>query len=256
MSPRLSELHEILTLVDKLTKPYLVEHEVEQGRKIIRSKVVHEALLDQLEKLKSSSSGSGLGGGVLASERSLINAEAIELSDKMHRAARNLYAGVTSSKPFATAKENLRQWYIELRLLQSQGKVSDQKLRILFQRLQAMALAVEAKLNPPTILEITAPCPRCLKQYGHDQDGVFRRAVIVESRVHAERSLQNTRAKCVACGAVWVNGNGMRQLRYEIDVAEDFGENKLEKIEQMFDNSATLESAGAQLRPEPDGVSE
>lgn len=248
-----SELNDILVLVDKLTLPHLVEHEVEQGTKLVRTKVTHEALLDQLDQLVASSSGSSPGGGALSSERNLINTDALELRDQVAADCKAMYLGVTSSRPFLTAKQNLRQWFIEFRLLQSLGKVSAEKTTSTYKRLQTMVAKIEAKLNPPTILEITAPCPRCSAQYGYDQDGIYRRAVMVESRVHAERSLTNSRAKCVGCGSVWVHGNGMRQLRYEIDMVET-GTNTPESIERIFDSSATLDSAGAQVYPETDGA--
>lgn len=250
-----SELNDILVLVDKLTMPHLVEHEVEQGTKLVRTKVTHEALLDQLDQLVASSSGSSPGGGALSSERNLLNTDAMELRDSLARDCRNMYIDVTSSRPFVTAKQNLRQWYIEFTLLNSLGKVSTEKLRSTHKRLQTMVAKIEAKLNPPTILEITSPCPRCRADYGYDVDGVYRRAVIVESRVHAEKSLTNSRAKCAGCGAVWVHGNGMRQLRYEIDLVES-GRDTPESIEGIFDSSGTLDSAGVQLRPKQDGASQ
>lgn len=78
---RRSDLNEILTLVDKLTMPHLVEHEMDQGAKLVRMKVQHDALLDQLDELIASSSGSAPGGGALSSERNLLNTDAMELRD-------------------------------------------------------------------------------------------------------------------------------------------------------------------------------
>lgn len=249
-----SELDDILVLVDKLTKPHLVEFNVDLGTKLVKKRVTHEALLDQLDQLVASSSGSSPGGGALSSERNLINTDAMELRDSVALDCKNMYIGVTSSRPFVTAKQNLRQWYIEFQLLHSIGKISTEKLRSYHKRLRVMTAKIEAKLNPPTILEITAPCPRCKANYGYDDDGIYRRAVIVESRVHAERSLSNTRAKCVGCGSVWIHGNGMRQLRYEIDVIET-GQDTPETVEQIFESSDTLDSAGVRVRPNQDGAS-
>lgn len=245
-----SDLNDILSLVDKLTMPHIVEHEVEQGSKLIRSKVQHEALLDQLDELLASSSGSSPGGGALSSERNVLNADVLELRDGIGDQIRQMYMDLTSSRPFPTAKQNLRQWFIEFRLQDSLGKVSTQRMVSAFKKVNSMVLKIEAKLDPPTVIEITAPCPRCAARYGFDDQGVYRRAVIVESRVYAERSLDNTRAKCVECGAVWVHGNGMRQLRYEIDLVDE-GRDTPEAVEYLFEPEAgTLDSAAIQARPD------
>lgn len=248
------DLTDILALVDKLTMPHIVEHQVEQGSKLIRSKVQHEPLLDQLDELIASSSGSAPGGGALSSERNLLNADCLELRDAMAEQIKQLYMDLTSSRPFPTGKQNLRQWFIEFRLQHSLGKVSPQRMTMAYRKVNSMVLKIDAKLNPPTVIEITAPCPRCEAKYGFDDDGVYRRAVIVESRVYQENSLDNTRAKCVGCGAVWVHGNGMRQLRYEIDLVEE-GRDTPEAVEHLFESSPTLDSAAIQARPK-EGASE
>jgi hypothetical protein len=245
---RHSDLNAILTLVDKLTMPHIVEHEIDEGSKLIRRKVQQDALLDQLDELIASSSGSAPGGGALSSERNLLNTVALELRDGVALIVKGMYSKVTAARPFPTVKQNLRQWFIEYRLQHSKGKISTERLRSDLYTLQKLVNTIEAKLNPPTVLEITAPCPRCKGDYGYDDEGVYRRAVIVESRVHAERSLENTRAKCVKCGAVWVHGNGMRQLRYEIDMVEA-GRDTPDSIEHIFESSSTLDSAAIQVRP-------
>ena len=245
---RHSDLNEILVLVDKLTMPHIVEHQIEQDNKLIRSKVQHDALLDQLDELIASSSGTAPGGGALSSERNVLNTEALELRDALAQQIRQLYMDLTSSRPFPTSKQNLRQWFIEFRLQDSLGKVSPQRMNAAFKKVNSIVQRINAKLDPPTVIEITAPCPRCSADFGFDEQGVYRRAVIVESRVYAERSLDNTRAKCVGCGAVWVHGNGMRQLRYEIDLVEE-GRDTPESVELLFDPSSTLDSAVIQARP-------
>lgn len=242
------DLNDILTLVDKLTMPHIVEHEVDQGSRLVKVRVQQDALLDQLDELIASSPGSAPGGGALSSERNLLNTDALELRDSIANSIRKMYAGLTGAKPFGSPADNLRQWFIEFRMQKSLGKVSDDRMRSQHRKINSMVSAIEAKLNPPTIMEITAPCPRCEAKYGYDDEGVYRRAVIVESRVHAERSLTNTRAKCVGCGAVWVHGNGMRQLRYEIDLVEA-GRDTPDFVEHIFESSSTLESAGKQARP-------
>jgi hypothetical protein len=43
------------------------------------------------------------------------------------------------------------------------------------------------------------------------------------------------------CAATWLHGRGMRQLRYEMDQSEELRHADIDNIEQMFENSGTIE---------------
>ena len=254
MSQHLSEtpIDDVLLVVDRLTANHSSSFTVETDGEEKTMTVTHEPLLKQLRGAVISSIGARPGGGGLASERSVIDSDALEQYHKVEQTIIDLYKEVTDAIPFETPEKTLRQWYIEFSNRARSGKVSSDVVHKMHRKLSKIADGIEGKLNPPTILEITSACPRCGIAYGKDEQGVYRHAVVVESRVGENGSLDHTKARCVACGAVWVHGRGMRQLRWEIDQAEE-KQHAEEPVEHLFDLSDTLGNAGVQTRPFSDG---
>jgi hypothetical protein len=255
--PSDNPLGDLLDVVDQLTLRHQSEVTVPLdagGDRVI--KTMHDPLLDQLRESVVSSVGQGAGGGALASERNVLNTESLELYEAISKKIAAMYAEVTSAHPWKDPAKNLRQWYIQFLDLARRGKVANGVVNKKVRDLYKIKAQIENKLNPPSILEITSPCPRCESQYGTDEQGIYRHAVIVESRINVYRSLDHTRARCVACGAVWVHGRGMRQLRWEIDQAETTRHADTDNIEQTFDPYAIIGSAGVQTRPFLRGVTE
>jgi len=255
MSPHRSNisLNDLLAVVDRLTTEHLSTFTVEIDNETVTKTVRHEPLLQQLRNSVLSSIGARPHSGGLASERSVIDSDALEQYHNVQESIIDLYKTVTDALPFETPEKTLRQWYIEFSNRARSGKVSHDVVHKTYVKLSKIAKGIENKLNPPTILEITSPCPRCGIAYGKDQYGVYRHAVIVESRVSDSRSLEHTKARCVACNSVWVHARGMRQLRWEIDEAEA-NVSKQDTVEHLYDVSGTIEGAGVQPRPFSDGV--
>jgi hypothetical protein len=240
-----SPLDELLNVVDRLTQVHksavIVEDDDGKEQRVF---MLHDALIVQLRNLVHSSLGSTVQGAGLASERNVIDADALDHYEAIRGQAVKLFKEVTDAKPFATPESNLRHWYIEFKNQVNARKVSAEVMAAKLRKLNAMAHAIESKLNPPTALEITAPCPRCNATHGTDEQGIYRRAILVESRIVEYRSLDHTKARCIVCAAAWLHGRGMRQLRYEIDTREELrhadNENN-EIIENLFDNYGTIE---------------
>lgn len=255
MSLHLSEnpIDDVLTLVDQLTTEHETSFTVEADGETKRMTVKHDPLLRQLREAVISSIGARPGGGGLPSERNVIDSDALEQYEAIEDIIVGLYKEVTDAVPFETPEKTLRQWYIEFANRARSGKVSSDIVHKLYRKLHKIVLSIESKLNPPTIMEITSPCPRCGKTYGLDDHGVYRHAIIVESRIDENKSLDDTRAKCVSCGAIWVHGRGMRQLRWEIDQKENLRHADSDTIEQMFESSVIVGSAGVPTRPFSDG---
>ena len=223
-------LGDILAVVDRLTMPHetavLVEHDDGSSERV---KIAHDPILKQLRAaVRSSTSSHPIGGG-LASERNVIDSDALEQYDAICRKISKMFSEVSDATPFETPESNLRYWYIAFANLANQKKVGSELVEDKYKTLNRMASSIESKLNPPTVLEITAPCPRCGATHGNDELGVYRRAILVESRITEYRSLDHTRARCIVCQATWLHGRGMRQLRYEIDHREG-GTNDLDVI--------------------------
>jgi hypothetical protein len=135
----------------------------------------HDALLVQLRDAVRSSTGAHPGAGGLASERSVIDSDALEQYDSIVAQIRRLYVEVTDSTPFRQPESNLRAWFIEFRRQVESRKVGREVIEAKYRKLNRIASSIEAKLNPPTVLEITAPCPRCQATHATDDDGIYRR---------------------------------------------------------------------------------
>ena len=246
-------LNDLLGLVDQLTLRHQSHVTVPLdggGERVIN--VMHDPLLTQLRDSVVSSAGVGPGGGALPSERNVLNTDSMELYQTVEATIVKLYGQVTDAKPFKTPEQNLRQWFIQFSNNARHGKVSREVVHGKLKLLNGIKGQIDNKINPPSIIEITAPCPRCEATYGQDEHGIYRHAVIVESRIDVYRSLDHTKARCVACGAVWIHGRGMRQLRWEIDQKE-LQRHAEGGLEQMFDPYVTLGSTGVQTRPFLDG---
>lgn len=238
-------LDELLNVVDRLTKTHRSEVLVEDDDGTEqRVTMLHDALIVQLRNLVHSSLGSTVQGAGLASERNVIDTDALEHYEQVKAQTTRLFKEVSDAKPFPSPESNLRHWYIEFKNQVNAHKVSGDVLAVKLRKLNGMAYAIETRLSPPTLLEITAPCPRCDATHGTDERGIYRRAILVESRIVEYRSLDHTKARCIVCSATWIHGRGMRQLRYEIDTREDLrhADNKnTEIIENLFDNYGTIE---------------
>lgn len=238
-------LDELLNVVDRLTKTHRSEVLVEDDDGTEqRVTMLHDALIVQLRGLVRSSLGSTVQGAGLASERNVIDADALEQYEQVKAQATRLFKEVSDAKPFPSPESNLRHWYIEFKNQVDARKVSGDVLAAKLRKLNGMAYAIETRLSPPTLLEITAPCPRCEATHGTDERGIYRRAILIESRIVEYRSLDHTKARCIACSATWLHGRGMRQLRYEIDTHEELrhAENeKIEIIENLFEDYGTIE---------------
>lgn len=237
-------LDELLNVVDRLTKTHRSEVLVEgDDASEQRVTMLHDALIVQLRMLVHSSLGSSVQGAGLASERNVIDADALEQYEQVRAQATRLFKEVSDAKPFPSPEANLRHWYIEFKNQVNARKVSSEVLHGKLRKLNCMAYAIETRLSPPTLLEITAACPRCDATHGTDERGIYRRAILIESRIVEYQSLDHTKARCIVCSATWIHGRGMRQLRYEIDTREDLrhaDKENTEIIENLFEDYGTM----------------
>jgi len=247
-------LDDLLALVDRLTMPHrsTVSVETEDGGET-KVTLKHEPLLDQLRAAVWSEKRNRPGAGGIPSERNVIDGDALEQYETISRQILRLYNETTSAKPFTEPGQNLRSWYVAFKMQVEGQKVSSEIANEKMRKVASMVSAIDNKLNPPTIIEITAPCPRCGIAYGNDQDGVYRRAIVIESRVTEYKSLDKSRARCVACAAVWVHSRGMRQLRWEIDQAEETRHAEQNPFEQIIEGDATLDNAIGVVCPKSEG---
>ncbi len=205
--------------VDRLTRGYEVTVEQVFDDHSATVRVRHDSLLNQLRDAVSSSMAHSAN-KVSASERNILDADAIDKLEQVENMARKLYLTVTAAEPFPTPEQNLRQWFIGFSNLHRSGKVSREVLGQKASRLRSVVTMIDDKLNPPESIEITSPCPRCEKLWVKTDEMSWCRAITVQSRIAVYGSLDNATATCRGCGATWIHGQGMRQLRWEIDESE------------------------------------
>src|SRR6056297_3269061 len=94
-------LNDILAVVDRLTLPHKTQVRTDnENGESINQEVKHDALLVQLRNSVRSSTGAHPGAGGLASERSVIDSDALEQYHALVGQIVSLHAEVTDARPF------------------------------------------------------------------------------------------------------------------------------------------------------------
>jgi hypothetical protein len=218
-------IEELRKAVDTLTATQMTAIWQEVDGQQVPTKVTLTPLIRELRDAVTSNIGSAGGGSALASERNIINLEALELYDAIERRILTEYSHVTTAVPWMMPEQNLRQWYIGFVNQHRSGKASDEALLEKLDTWSKWVRKIEDVLFPPTTLEVTAPCPmpECGKRWAV-QSGNSVPAVVVEYREptnKAGNALARSVARCRACGHVWRGDAKLRELRFLIDQAEE-----------------------------------
>lgn len=212
-------INALLETVDKLTVGHTsaIWQEFEDGRRASTVRV--PALIGLLrESIHSSTSGSG--GGALASQRNMLDSDAVEKLDKITSEISTLYRSTTSASLFSTPEQNLRQWFIAVQNNHRQGKMSDDAVIDALQHWSNWVRVIEDKLFPPTTLEVMSPCPVCDSEWARVSDGETVHAIIIEYRKPSDErinALAKSVAKCRSCGTAWRGDRRLRELAFAID---------------------------------------
>jgi hypothetical protein len=218
-------MEELRKAIDALstTQVTSVWQEVDGDR--IPTKVTLTPLIRDLRESITSNIGAPSGGGALASQRNVIDAEALHMYDALEGKILRSYRDATSAVPFVQPEQNLRQWFIAFTNQQRAGKVSEETMLETLNSWSGWVRKIEDKLWPATTIEITAPCPmpECGKRWT-EQGGESVTAVIVEYRKPTDdrsNALSRSVARCRACGMVWRGDTRLRELRFLIDQVEE-----------------------------------
>lgn len=209
----------LLDAVDELTLPRRTANWIDE-------RLVHRTdppLLEELRKAIGSDIG-GNGGGKQARERTPIDLAAFQLYDRIDGGIRSWLADLGDRPGRDILPEQaLRTWYV----LWS-ARPANAALRNRFQViLDGWADDIRDKLDPPTRIEITAPCPMCGQEWvniglkldnGEDDPDDIERVRVLNA-VERE-TLADSYAMCSACDTVWFGVTRMRELRIAIDDAE------------------------------------
>lgn len=214
-------LAELLQAVDLLTKKKVdvVLQENDEDKWVTR--IESDGLLMQLREAVISSLGSHPVGGALPNQRSVIDGDAMEKYEKLCQEIKKLYGRVTSARPFRFPEQNLRHWYIETANSYRSGRLSETALADSVHLLESWVKLIDEKLNPPQILEITSPCPKCGNLKVQNDQNEIVMAISLIFRPGTSHSLQGTKAVCNFCHYEWRGATGVRQLRVLLDEKEN-----------------------------------
>lgn len=210
----------LLRAVDdlSLSRTVTIWQEAVKGK--IPVPVIAEPLLKLLRESVTSNIGSGPGGSALASQRNVINLEALQLYDELETDILTAYGRVTSAMPYMLPEQNLRQWFIAFNTV----AVSEDALLEEANRWSGWARRIEDLLFPQTQLEVTTACPECGKRWVKSGDGGAVTALVVEYRKPSSDQvnvLAKSVGRCRGCKKVWRGSTALRELRFAIDQVED-----------------------------------
>lgn len=181
------------------------------------TRVEHDPLLLQLEAAIASTIGGGSGRSMVSkSELSVLDSDALWHFERIDSQIRSWcqLAGVEASRH---AIDNLRAWYVA-RLTQHGEDEADRAATGI---LRGWAATIRSKMNPPRTMELTAACPICQSDTWTDTDGnVYRHPIQIQYREQDPDILAHARAICRACEQVWIGSHQLRELRWDVDVAE------------------------------------
>lgn len=197
---------ELNDVVDDLTLPRNVKIETDDGH----TWATEDALLVQLREAVSSSLNSGSGAGGSPSTRNVLDGDALYkaaiITSQIGSWCRIVGATITRD-----AVVDLRAWHAAFI-----GRNEPEEFYIGMMR--GWAREIRAAVNPPKLVEITAPCPVCGEgSYVNDMGERITNPLALTYRPDSDHMWKNSRVMCRACDAVWIGGDAMEELRDEIN---------------------------------------
>lgn len=170
--------------------------------------VTHAPLLVQLSEAVTSATGKGGGGGNSAND--VLNGDAL-YKVSLIRAAIGSWLhieGLVTQRNLITDLEAWAAAFIR----------TEKDASFYLRQMEAWEALILALLDPPNRLEITEPCPVCLKDEFTDSEGrTLKFPVIIEFR--RDRPGE-ARGLCRSCDEVWAGEREIRRLRWDIGIQE------------------------------------
>ena len=197
-------MSDLISAVDALIRPVPTKIVRDDGS---TTRIVHDALLVQLEAAIRSSIGGTMSGGGLSSERNLLDNDALFESMKITSAIGS-WCRLAGVQPTRVPVDDLLAWF------EANPEAGD----FYTQQLQDWARFITAKLDPTKALEVKGECPECGSSVWVDADGgEHPRPVLVT--YHPEDVLNTATAVCRAaeCLADWRGETAIRLLRAQVD---------------------------------------
>lgn len=224
----MTDPNELLDAVDRLTQPN-------------RSKVIQDThtvtlemppLLTQLEKAVAGTIGIG-GSGSLASERNMLDSDALEKFLRIRQDIVNWAQDVQAEFHRDDPARTLRAWYVAWNARQHELDVERFHLR----KCERWIVEIEAKLDPPRIRELPDRCPTCdaFEWFNPRDKHRYLHPLVVEYRPTGPDMIQEASGVCRACDTRW----GVRQLAFDIEQAFQRDWDTAIEINQGVDNRTT-----------------
>lgn len=211
--------------VDKLTLPY--KHQVMQELEpdgptvqVVQREILLKPLLVQLEEAIGSSHSVVARGGADPSTRAVIDASALmlltEIEDELRELWSTVFAPRVKARPVSITRA-VRQFFIQVNKLVMDKRLENEELWKIRRLINLWAIQIEAKFDPPIVIEVTRPCPKCHQSFVYDE---FNDRVLALS-VQWRKSFEGSSGECRACGHVWYGQAELRQLRWELDQLDE-----------------------------------
>ena len=215
----------IFSNVESLTNPNKVTLEVEDKKGRISRNVVEVAcLIEQLEDAVQSTHASGYNrGAILANTRNVLDLSALVLLGQINEELEDLRKSMGDFRPRRPElSDAIRQFYTHLNLAVEHDPTIS--LARVLKLTTSWVNAINLKFDPPVVLDITRPCPKCAAEFVFDDYDDRHRAVVIGWR----KTFDKSRAECRACGQTWVGESELRHLRWDIDRKDDEDDTPIE----------------------------
>lgn len=205
--------------IDRLTLPYkqtIVQEVGESEIAVEKREILFKPLFTQLQDAIGSSQSVAARGGGDMSTRSVLDASALMLMADIEDDLRSLwnlvFAPVRRARPVENIR-SVRQLMIQINRLVMDDRLDEEELWKIKHIVHAWVTQIDAKFDPPVLIEVTRPCPHCQESFVYDEFNDRILALVVEWR----KSFESSSAECRACGYTWLGQTELRQMRWELD---------------------------------------
>jgi len=208
--------------INKLTQPYKQSIIQETGGadvRIEKREITLKPLLTQLQEAIGSSQSVVARGGGDMSTRSVLDAGALMLMTDIEEDLKGLWLTL-HPEPKARPFDNLRAvrlLMVAVTKLVMDNRLDDEELWKVKSVIGFWVEQIELKFDPPVVIEITRPCPKCHASFVFDEYNDRVLVLVVEWR----KSFEASSAQCRHCGHTWLGQTELRQMRWEIDQLDE-----------------------------------
>lgn len=203
-------MSELMEAVDDLTLPRPVRVETDDGH----TWATEDALLVQLADAVSSSLKSGSGSGGAPWQRSILNSDALYRAGIITSTIGD-WCRMDGAPVTRDSVTDLRAWHV------AHTAHHDHADEFYITQMRKWAAEIRATLDPPKMVEITAPCPVCGQgEFMNEAGDRIRNPLALVYRPDSDQMAFRAKVMCRACETVWLGPEAMGELRDELDEKE------------------------------------